>query len=248
MNDRLKITFDQIRAEEELKVRTLKFLSEKFYNSGKTKAFPYRRLMAAAACFVMLLFGGSGYYMCFQQAFVLSVDVNPSVELGINRLDKVISVEAYNEDGYALLSSLDVRYLDYREALEQILEDGNQKGYMAQDQPVAVTIFGKDEKKSQQVLEDLTVYTSSYQNIHCGCASSDVVSAAHASGMSFGKYQAFLQLQALEPELTPDDVRELTMCQIWDRIDTLEGKSQNHDHGHNQNQGHGKKHHGGNTP
>lgn len=243
MNDRLKITFDQIRAEEELKTHTLKFLAEKCYHAGKPKPLPYRRIMAAAACLVMLLFGTSSYYICFQQAFAISVDVNPSVELGINRLDKVISVEAYNEDGYALLSTLDIRYLDYREALEQILEDGNRKGYMTQYQPVAVTIFGKDEKKSQKILEDLTVYTSSYQNVHCGCASLDVVTAAHASGMSFGKYQAFLQLQALEPQLTPDDVRELTMCQIWDRIDTLEGNSQNHDHDHNRNRGHGNKHH-----
>ncbi len=241
MNDRLKAALDHVQAEDELKVRTLEFLSRVRFGSEKSRRLPYRRMMAAAACFAALMFGASGYYLYFQPVFAISVDVNPSVELEINRLDRVISAEAYNEDGYVLLSSLDIRYRDYKEALEQILDSGNIQSYLAQDQPVEVTISGNNEKKSKEMLDHVTAYTAAYQNVHCGCVSADEVSAAHASGMSFGKYRAFLELQALDPKVTPADVQELTMCQIWDRIDTLSGDSQG-GHGHGHGGGHGAGH------
>ena len=248
MNDKLKAALDHVQAEDELKIRTLEFLSRMRFDSAASRKLSYRRLTAAVACVAMLLFGGSGYYLCFQQAFAISVDVNPSVELGINRLERVISVEAYNEDGDTLLASLDVRYLDYREALEQILDGGNMQGYLAQDQPVEVTVVGSNEKKSREMLDNLTRYTAAYQNVHCACASQDEVSAAHASGMSFGKYRVFLELQALDPQVRPEDVQELSMCQIWDRISALSGEEEGGrqgGHGHGHGSGHGGGHGGG---
>lgn len=249
MTERLREAFDQVRAEEELKARTREFLLQKIESSQKKVLFSARRLAAVAAC-MMLLFGG-GWFTYFTPAYAISVDVNPSFELEINRFDKVVSVEAYNQDAYRLTSSLDVRYLDYRDALEQILSDPNMEVYLVQDQPVSVTVFGADEKKNDEMLANVTACTSSYLNVHCACASREEVSAAHESGMSFGKYRAFLELQALDPDVTAEEVQALTMCQIQGRIESLsgstgsgtshhhaEGEWGNHDAGH----GHG---HGG---
>ncbi len=47
--------------------------------------------------------------------------MNPSIELGINRFDKVVSVAGCNADGEALAAALDIKYLDYDAALEQVL-------------------------------------------------------------------------------------------------------------------------------
>ncbi len=53
----------------------------------------------------------------------------------------------------------------------------------------------------------------------CGCGMLCNVSAC-------GKYRAFLQLQALDPAITEEDMQGLTMCQIWDMIDGLtEGRN-----------------------
>lgn len=49
--------------------------------------------------------------------------------------------------------------------------------------------------------------------------------AAHEAGMSFGKYKAFLELQALNPDITAEDIKDLTMRQIRDMIAELSGNT-----------------------
>ena len=46
---------------------------------------------------------------------------------------------------------------------------------------------------------------------------------AHEAGLSFGKYRAYLELKELDPDITPDDIRDLSMREIQDLIDSLSG-------------------------
>ena len=64
------------------------------------------------------------------------------------------------------------------------------------------------------------------RNAYCYCAHPDEVEAAHAAGLSYGKYQAFLELQALDPTITVEEVQDMTMREIRDRIDALSGDSE----------------------
>ena len=47
--------------------------------------------------------------------------------------------------------------------------------------------------------------------------------AAHEAGLSYGKYQAFLALQALDPSVTAEEVQGMTMRELRDRIAALGG-------------------------
>ena len=222
MRNRFQGTFDKISAEEELKNHTREFLGKKTKGYGKRAMYLPRKLAAAFLCCALLL-GGAGYYACLTPSFVISVDVNPSIELGINRFDKVVSIETFNDEGADLMSGADVYYLDYKKALEQILTDKNMEQYTAQGQMVAVTVFGGDDEQNREVLGHLSACTSSHSNVHCSAGNSAEVSQAHAAGLSWGKYKAFLELQALDPDITVEEVRKLTMCQIQDRISALSG-------------------------
>lgn len=212
-------SFEQIRADDALKERT------KAYLSGKTNGYrhslprPYRRV-ALVACLVLLLLAGGGYSSFFTQTTTISVDVNPSVELGINRYDRVISVRAFNEDGNELLASKNIRFLDYREALRELL---GAESMTAEDALVDITVFGTNDEKSDEILKNLENSTAHYDNVHCFIGSSEMVGDAHSHGMSCGKYQAFLELQELDPSVTPEEVQNLTMRQIRDRISELSG-------------------------
>ena len=44
---------------------------------------------------------------------------------------------------------------------------------------------------------------------------------AHELGMSCGKYRAFLQLQELDPTITPEQVQNMTMREIRDLLNQL---------------------------
>ena len=60
--------------------------------------FPYKRILTTAVCLMVLCFGWAGYNIYYTPITVISVDINPSVELGVNRFDRVISVSAFNSE------------------------------------------------------------------------------------------------------------------------------------------------------
>lgn len=222
MNEKIKNAFDSVHAAEELKGRTRDFLFQKTDGYQKKPARMYRRFALAAACLLFAVLCGGGY-LYFTPVASISVDVNPSIELGINRFDRVVSVEGYNEDGRALAGSLHVWLLPYEEALDQILSGESMARYMTPEHFVSITVVGESEEKSGEMLEHVNSCAGYHENVHCSAGSAEEVSAAHEAGLSFGKYQAFLELQALDPTVTPQDVQGLTMRQIRDRIAALSG-------------------------
>ena len=78
------------------------------------------RLLAAAAVFVLLLGGILGYRAMDASRCIVTVDVNPSVSLTVNRFNRVKEVTPGNEDAQALLDGVDLTGMRLRSALEKL--------------------------------------------------------------------------------------------------------------------------------
>ena len=92
----------KIHASEELKRNTLQYLNryrEKTVTTARRSAWQY---IAAAVCLFFLACAG-GYFVYSRPVSYISIDVNPSIELGINCFGRVVSAAAYNEDGEEIL-------------------------------------------------------------------------------------------------------------------------------------------------
>lgn len=225
----LKTAFDQIRAEDTLKQHTKDAVSREIYAGEyphrKASRFSspgtavFRRIAAAAACLVVLFFIGGSWMFLTPTAFI-SIDINPSLELGINRFNRIVSVEGYNEDGEALADSLDIRFMDYSDALDKILGTEDMQGYLSPDALMTLTVAGDSQTQYSEIMEHVESCTADRANIRCHSGDMDKMHEAHESGLSFGKYRAYLILKELDPSCTPDDVRDLTMREIYDLIDS----------------------------
>ncbi len=224
MNKPWKNTFGQIHAEQELKEHTKEYLYEKVYRAHTRRASHFRRLAAASALCLFLFAAGAGY-LFFTPVTYISVDINPSLELGLNCFERIISVESYNEDGKKLADSLELKYLDYQDALTLILEDDTIEALLDGDNILSLTVAGESESQNQEVLQDVEDSVAGYSNVHCHSGNIEEVHEAHSCGMSFGKYQAFQILQELDPSVTSGQVQELSMHEIWQRIRQLSGAS-----------------------
>lgn len=224
MNETWKKAFDQIHAEPELKEHTSAYLKEKVYRTSARHASHIRRL-AAASVFCLFLCAAGVCYLFFTPVTYISVDINPSLELGLNCFRRIISVEGYNDDGVSLADSLDLKYLDYMDALDRILKSDTIETLLAGDNVLSLTVAGESETQNQEVLQDMETSVSGYSNVHCHSGDMEEVHEAHSCGMSFGKYQAFLILQELDPSVTSEDVQDLSMHEIWSRIRQLSGDS-----------------------
>lgn len=247
LNEKLKDVFDQVQAEEDLKEKTRAFLARKTQEYKKARTVKYKYLIPAAACLIFVLFGFGGYWLYFTPTADISVDINPSIELGINRFDKVVSVSSYNDDGQDLLDSINIKYMDYTEAVDQILASENIAALLDNDAVMTITVVGSDGEQSARLLSGVESCTEGQKNTHCYCADSDEVSQAHQMGLSYGKYRAYLELQALDTDITPEEVQGMTMREIRDLIDSLSGdgeaETQADNNGYHKNgNGHGNGH------
>ena len=221
MNNALKELFGPIRAEEDLKERTRAFLAERTrgYSKACAEKRRYPAYAAACACLLLALLGGRWLY--FTPTAAISIDINPSLELSVNRFDRVIAVDSFNEDGRALSGTLDIKYKKYTQAVEQILDYDSVAALLSVGEVMSITVVGPDGRQSAQILSDVEMCTAGQGNIDCYSARPEETAAAHEAGLSCGKYRAFLELQLLDPDITPEAVQGMTMREIRDRIDRL---------------------------
>lgn len=219
MKDRIKGTFDQIQAEEALKEKTRAYVEYKTRRYTKRNFVNYHLFISVATCLVFLVIGGNWLY--FTPTTKISIDVNPSIELGINRFDKVVSVRSYNDDGKKLTNTLNIKFMNYMEAVNQILESETIAVLLSNDEIMAITVIKSDGVQSARILSDLEFCTSEHQNTYCYFADSKEVEVAHELGLSCGKYRAFLELQELNPDITSEEIQGMTMREIHDLINAL---------------------------
>lgn len=223
MHDRLKSAFDAVHAEDTLKESTLSYVTAQTEKQQQHHFRPMARLVPALACILLLVMGFGGYRLYFTPTSVISIDINPSLELGVNRFDQIVSVTSYNADGEELASQLQIRFMDYSEALEQILANDMVEACLSEDNTLSIAVVGDDTTQCDRLLSGVEYCTTGHENAHCYSTSTEEVAAAHDCGLSYGKYKVFLELQALDPSITAEDIQDMTMRQIRDLIDTLSG-------------------------
>ena len=184
MNEKIKKAFDQIQAEDELKNKTKDFILNKTngYNQ-KPKKTRYWRLVPIAICMLFAFVGG--YWLYFTPTVEISMDVNPSIELSVNRFDRVISVTGYNDDGQELIESLDIKHMNYNDAIDKILNSQDIIELLSNNEVMTICVIGKDGKQSTRIFSNIESSTAKTENTYCYHAQMEEVEEAHDGAHSF---------------------------------------------------------------
>lgn len=233
--NRIRESMEEIRASQELKAHTLRYLE---MQRGRRSRPVWRRgssyMLTAAMCLLLIL--GVGWRTLYSMpTSYISMDVNPSIELGINRYGRVVTVEAYNEDGQDILQHLSLKNKPYVQAVSSLLENEIYQKYLVDNATLVFTIISDSPDAIRKELDlldtgetcQILTYTS---DSHC-------MEEAHHYEMSFGKYRAYLELAEYDQSVTVEDCHGMSMGEIQDRI---EGCRQHEETEHNEN------HRGGN--
>lgn len=183
-------------------------------NPEKKNRKPLRlAALAAAACLVLAIGGGSIYYNQSQTAAsIVSLDVNPSIELVLNRRERVLRATPLNEDAAAVLDGMDLKGATLDVAVNALMGSLLKNGYVDElANSILITVEDDDANRAAQLESQLTetvnaVMTSSSIN---GAILSQVVSQdqdlqakADEYGISLGKAQLIQQLVDQNPTLT----------------------------------------------
>ncbi|MEG1434458.1 MAG: hypothetical protein RR934_04080 [Gordonibacter sp.] len=175
--------------------------------------------VALAACFALAVVGIVGAKLYFEETAYVGIDVNPSVELGINRFDIVVSATAFNEDGEGLLQEVPVSGKRYNDAVDALASSAAFEPYLQADAFVEISVTAADARQTDDLQQQSNACLSS---LPCEGESQtvDVATreAAMAAGMGTGRYRAALQLIELDPSLSLEDCAAMSMRELRDRI------------------------------
>lgn len=216
MNNKFYDALEPIRASEGLKQNMNEFLHSELLKRRRKTYKPMRYALACCTMLVIMICGIGGYSFYKMPVSYISVDVNPSVELALNRFDRVVNVTAFNDDGARILQKLNLKNKSYTEAVELLLSDRTFESYLSAESLLSFTVVSDKEEALLAGIQQCKGYV--LVNAECHGVNADNMEAAHHNGLSFGKYQAYLELFEYDKTITPDDCKLLSMRQIRDRI------------------------------
>lgn len=114
----------------------------------------------AAACLALLLVGGGtglGYYQANAVAAVVSLDVNPSIELTVNAKERVLSATALNPEAKIVLEGMELEGTPLKVAVNAIVGSLLQHGYLDElSSAILISVEDQNTERAARLERQLT--------------------------------------------------------------------------------------------
>ena len=192
----------------------------------KKKNNTLRSVAAIAAVFVLLI---AGMFLAknFQGgssgtlAAVVSFDVNPSIELSVDKNEKVLSAVGLNDDGREVLDGMELKDTDLDVAVNAIVGSMLQHGYLDDmansillsvsgvDGYDADTLQAKLADNVSRLLKDCSVLSQNVSD-----ADSDLVEKADKYGITVGKAKLITEIVASDSRHNFEELVGLTINEL----------------------------------
>ena len=103
-----------------------------------------------------VLGGGVSFYQNHRVDSVIGIDVNPSIELSVNRNEKVLQANPLNEDAETILDDMNLKNVDLDIAVNALIGSMVRNGYLDElDNAILVTVSNENEKKASSLRQDV---------------------------------------------------------------------------------------------
>ena len=149
-------SFRDIADQPVIKLEVMDRIAEENVHRKYSKQF-YRYAVPVFLCLLLLL-PGFGYVRSnLLVDGIIDLDVNPSIEITINRRDRVLQVKGLNEEAREVLAGTDYRTWDVRDAVGDLVLRLNDRQYISRDQrTVLLSVESKSPEKTERIKKELS--------------------------------------------------------------------------------------------
>ncbi len=201
---------------------------------SSVKRKPWKGLIAACLALVLLAGGGGIFYQqAYAVASVVSLDVNPSIQLEVNRNEKVLSCTALNQEAVTALADMnggkDLEGAKLTVAVNAIVGALVRCGYLDRiDSAILISVEDKDADRAARlqqtvvssvdgVLQEASAQVSVASQIVS--ANADLSALAQRNNISTGKANLVERVIALNGELGFDELAGLSVEELQDLLE-----------------------------
>ena len=186
----------------------------------------------AAACLALVLLGGGGifYQQAHAVASVVSLDVNPSIELKVSRNEKVLVCTPLNEDAKAILADMgggaDLKGAKLDVAVNAIVGSLVRNGYLNSiSSAIMISVEDNDTARAEKLQRELTSTVDGVLQTSEAKASvltqtltqdAGLAQQARENSISTGKAALVNRVLALNPALKFDALAKLSVEELKD--------------------------------
>ncbi len=239
---KFKKYFDSIQAEEELKEKTVKYIrmysakniekeaEKKHYGKG---IFAMKKLVGTLLSITVLALIALGGFNIYNKpvAFV-SFDINPSVELGLNFMNKVVSSKGVNDDGKELLLKTSIKNMSAEDAVQALVQEADKEGYIYKDGSTVIALTALAQKENDAIkiqdrikdrVESFTKDKNIESIVYADHSNIQLRTEASEYDISPGKYRLIEKLQELDPSITVEQYKDAKVTDIMRKAHDLMG-------------------------
>ena len=186
----------------------------------------------AAACLALVLLGGGGifYQQAHAVASVVSLDVNPSIELKVSKSEKVLVCTPLNEDAKAILADMgggaDLKGAKLDAAVNAIVGSLVRNGYLNSiSSAIMISVEDNDTARAEKLQRELTSTVDGVLQTSEAKASvltqtltqdAGLAQQARENSISTGKAALVNRVLALNPALKFDALAKLSVEELKD--------------------------------
>ena len=197
-----------------------------------TKKTTKKRWTTLAACLALVLLGGGGifYQQAHAVASVVSLDVNPSIELKVSKSEKVLVCTPLNEDAKAILADMgdgaDLKGAKLDVAVNAIVGSLVRNGYLNSiSSAIMISVEDNDTARAEKLQRELTSTVDGVLQTSEAKASvltqtltqdAGLEQQARENSISTGKAALVNRVLALNPALKFDALAKLSVEELKD--------------------------------
>lgn len=200
---------------------------QKIYTEKKARLVSFKKALSIAAAVAIILTSGIAGFLVAKLDLVdsvISFDVNPSIELEVNKKEKIIEAQPLNKDAEKVLGNMDLKGSDLSVAVNAIIGSMIRNGYIDElSNSILITVDNKDAKKSAELEKKLLDEIKSILNDEDFDSevisqtinkSKELVKLAETYGITSGKAQLIKQITDKDKKYSFKDLATLTIHQL----------------------------------
>lgn len=152
-------------------------------------------------------------------ASVVSLDVNPSIQLQVNRKERVLSAEPLNAEAWDVLRGMELEGTQVNVAVNAIVGSLLQHGYLTDlGSAILISVEDRDPQRAGRLEAELNQSVSAVVEnavVHSQVLAYDAGQEPEPEGISSGKAALIRAIQNLNGALSFEDLAALSVEELW---------------------------------
>ena len=189
---------------------------------SQTQRRAFRFAPALGAVLTLLVLAFTGWYQVLRVDSLVGVDVNPSIEIQINSLDRVVSLKALNVDAIPIIGGIAYKQVKVQNVVHAVLGSLYQHGYLQDaESAILITVENTNKDKAERLENELVIEIQDMVRMPSSKVFSqtlphvDMKEEANKHKVSLGVMHLATEARRLNPALSLDELTKMPLNDLY---------------------------------